>query len=189
MGEIGQILLWNWLSFAEETQTQAHFTGKGTVDARTACTALTQISLNFLWISQGPAFLRTLPPDLVSIIDFSWSLRGQQECRGSVWNFTSTSQLCSPFANQPNFQVPAVGLVTIPSFGCSPDGCRAPRPTTSKNVRKCSQASIGSALLILEKTRRGRRRTHEALASGEGIQQPSIWPVIIFSSKAWHGSC
>lgn len=186
MGEIGRILLWNWLSFAKETQTQAHFTGKGTVDARTACTALTQISLNFLWISQGPMFLRTLPPDLVSIIDFVRSLGGQQECRGSVWNFPGTSQLCSPFANQSaKFSSPC----SRPSFRCGPDGCWAPRPTTSKNVRKCSQASIGSALLILEKTRRGKRRTHEALASGEGIQQPSIWPVIIFSSKAWHGSC
>jgi len=36
MGELGQSLLWNWLSFAEEAQTQVYFIGKGIVDARSA---------------------------------------------------------------------------------------------------------------------------------------------------------
>lgn len=35
MGELGKSLLWNWLNFAEETQTQVYFIGKGIVDAQT----------------------------------------------------------------------------------------------------------------------------------------------------------
>lgn len=57
----------------------------------------------------------------------------QQECRESVWNFTNSSQLCSPLGNQSaNFSSPYSQLGDIPFFRCSADGFWTPQPTNSK---------------------------------------------------------